>query len=451
MPTYDHDLIVLGAGSGGVRCARMAGGFGASVAIVESSHLGGTCVNVGCVPKKLYMTGSRYPALAEDAAAYGWDFDVPKPRWRTLTRNVNAELRRLNDIYDRLLEKSGVHLVRGWGIVEDPHTVRIREDVLTAERLLIATGSWPWMPDIPGLEHVITSNEVFDLPELPEHILIIGAGYIGVEFAAIFQGYGAKVTLVNRHDTVLTGFDVDIRHHLCAELGKQGIRQHLHAKATAVERVGDKKRVTLDDGTVIEADLVMFATGRRPRTAGIGLEAAGVELDSKGAIVVDGGYRSSVASIFAVGDVTDRVQLTPVALAEGMWLARHWFTDTNPAPVEYDNIPSAVFSRPHVGTVGLTESQAREAGHEVVIYRASFRALPHTVSGRDERTMVKLVVDGGSDRVLGVHMVGAEAGEMIQGLAVALKAGATKAHFDRTIGIHPTVAEEFVTLRTPAQ
>ncbi len=450
MSDFDFDLVVIGAGSGGVRCARMAGAMGARVAVVESSHLGGTCVNLGCVPKKLYMIASRYPAHVDDAVGYGWEFGEGKLSWRRMQKAVDSELRRLNDIYGSLLENAKVRLVRGWGTVADAHTVAVGNDRLHAERILLATGSWPFLPDIPGIDLAITSNEVFSLREQPRRVVIVGAGYIGVEFACIFHGCGSEVHLVNRGNNVLSGFDTDIRHHLEGELGKQGLNLHLGHTPQRIEALPDgSRRVFLGDGTHLDADLVLYATGRRPRTDGIGLDELGVEREWNGAIVVDDEYRSSVGSIYAVGDVIDRAQLTPVALAEGMYLARSWF-GSEPAPrVEYDLIPTAVFSRPNVGTVGLSEEVARERGYKVVIYRSTFRALTHTISGRDERTLMKLVVCGDSDQVLGVHMVGPDAGEIIQGMAVALKAGATKADFDRTIGIHPTAAEEFVTMRTP--
>jgi len=395
------------------------------------------------------MVASRFPALAQDARGFGWEFGEGVHDWGQMVRNVDTELRRLNDIYGRLLENTNCRLLRGWGTLVDAHTVAVGDETVTADRILVCTGGWPWMPQIPGIDLAITSNEVFALPERPDRVVIVGTGYIGLEFACIFQGCGAEVHLVNRRDGVLTGFDEDVRLHLRNELDKQGIGLQLGKNPIRIEAIDGGKRVHLDDGTTIDTDLVLFATGRRPRTQGIGLEALGVDLDERGAIIVNEGYQSSVPSIYAVGDVTDRVQLTPVALAEGMWLARSWFADTPPRPVEYDNIASAVFSRPNVAAVGLTEAEARDIRDSVVIYRSTFRALPHTLSGRDERSMLKLVVDGVNDRVLGAHMVGPDAGEVIQGIAIALKMGATKADFDRTIGIHPTVAEEFVTMRTP--
>lgn len=452
MSEFEFDLVVIGAGSGGVRCARMAGAMGAKVAVVEDSHLGGTCVNLGCVPKKLYMIGSRFPAHVQDAIGYGWSFGEGQHAWPQMTHAVSSELRRLNDIYGRLLSNSGVRLVRGWGRVEDANTVTVGEDRLHTKRILIATGGWPWRPDIPGIEHSITSNEVFSLKDRPQRVVIVGAGYIGVEFASIFHGCGSDVHLVNRKDCVLTGFDTDIRHHLQDELRKQGVQLHLGRTGTRIDLLDDgSKRLTLDDGTELTGDLILYATGRRPRTRNIGLEPLGVELAWNGAIQVDDGYQTACPSIFAVGDAVGRMDLTPIALAEGMYLARSWFGD-EPAPrVEYDYVPTAVFSRPNVGTVGMTESEAIDKGHDVVIFSSNFRALAHTISGRDERTLMKMIVDGASDRVLGVHIVGPDAGEVIQGIAVALKAGATKADFDRTIGVHPTAAEELVTMRTPAR
>lgn len=452
MPTYDYDLIVLGAGSGGVRCARIAGQHGARVAIVEASRLGGTCVNLGCVPKKLYMTASRYGELARDARAFGWEGPAPAHRWSTLRDAVEAELTRLNGIYGRLLDQAGCTLIRGFGTLSGPHEVRVGERAYTAERILIATGGEPVVPPVLGAELGVVSDALFDLPHAPRRVVVVGGGYIGVEFACIFSGVGCQVTLVNKTDCVLTAFDHDVRDHLATELQRQGIELCLGRTLSSVEQAPEGHReITLDNGTTLQADLLLFATGRRPRTSGLGLEDLGVRLDDWGGVVVDEDYRSSIPSIYAIGDVTGGITLTPVATAEGHWLADRWF-GARPRPrVEYDHIPTSVFSRPHVATVGLTEAQATAAGHRLKVFRSTFRPLAGVVAGREERTLLKLIVCAQSDKVLGLHMVGDEAGEVVQGFAVALKAGATKADFDRTIGIHPTVAEEFVTLRTPVE
>jgi glutathione reductase (NADPH) len=451
MPDRDFDLIVLGAGSGGVRCARVAGQLGARVAVVESSRLGGTCVNLGCVPKKLYAVGSRFGDAFLDAAAFGWDVAPPPHRWAAMRDAVAAEVGRLNGIYGRLLDAAGCETIRGFGTIEDPHTVRVGDRRITADRILIATGGQPMIPPVPGRELTVTSNALFSLPDAPRRIVILGGGYIGVEFACIFRGVGAEVALVNQTACVLTSFDHDVRDHLAAELARQGIALHLGRSVSSVRATDDGARaVTLDDGTELNADLVVLATGRRPRTADLGLAAVGVATDDWGAVVVDGDYRSSVPSIYAIGDVTGGLTLTPIATAEGHWLAERWFGDADRPRVEYDLVPTTVFCRPHVGTVGMTERQARDAGHDLQIYKAAFRPLAALVAGREERALIKLVVDRVTDRVLGLHVVADDAGEIVQGFAVAMKAGATKRDFDRTIGIHPTLAEELVTLRAPA-
>ncbi|TVQ92404.1 MAG: glutathione-disulfide reductase [Deltaproteobacteria bacterium] len=450
MTTYDVDLLVIGAGSGGVRCARIAAGHGARVAVVEASALGGTCVNLGCVPKKLYMTASRYGALADDALAFGWQGPAPSHRWSTLREAVAAEVRRLNGIYGRLLDQSGCTLIRGYGRPIGPHQVQVGDQTYSAARILLATGGEPTVPPIPGAELGVVSDALFDLRRAPERVVIVGGGYIGVEFACIFRGLGAQVSLVNKTDCVLTAFDHDVRDHLATELTRQGIALYLGRRVSQVTSgQGETRHVRLDDDTTLSCDLLVFATGRRPRTRGLGLEELGVALDDTGGVIVDGDYRSSVPSIFAIGDVTGGLTLTPVATAEGHWLADHWFSERPRPRVEYDHIPTAVFSRPNVATVGLTEAQAAAAGHPLQIYKGAFRPLSGVVAGREERTLVKLVVCAQTARVLGLHMVGDEAGEVVQGFAVALKCGAKKEDFDRTIGIHPTVAEEFVTLRTP--
>jgi glutathione reductase (NADPH) len=447
----DYDLVVIGAGSGGTRAARIAGQLGARVAVVEASRLGGTCVNLGCVPKKLYMVASRYPAHVADARGMGWDVSDPVLDWPRMRDGILAEVTRLNGIYGRLLEGAGVEIVRGFGTLVDPHTIAVGERRLRADRILLATGGKPWVPPFLGHELCLVSDDLFTLERLPEHLVVLGGGYIGVEFATIFQGCGARVTLVNRTADVLTAFDHDVREHLQQELTRQGITLHLGRTVEGVEARGAARCMTLDDGTRIEADAVLAATGRSPNTEGLGLDRVGVATDDWGHIQVDDDYATSVPHIFAIGDVTGGVTLTPVAIREGHWLARRWFSDDPLPQVEHDAVPTAVFARPNVGTVGLSERDALARGHRVRIYRGDFRGLANMVSGREERTLVKLVVDDPTDRVLGLHVVGHEAGEVVQGFAVALKVGATKADFDRTIGVHPTWAEELVTLRAPVR
>ncbi len=444
----DFDLFVIGAGSGGVRAARMAAGFGARVGLCEERYFGGTCVNVGCVPKKLMVYAAGYRAHAEDAAGFGWQFGAGKFDWRTLIENKDREIERLQGIYEWLLRECTI--VNGRGRVVDAHTVEVDGTTYTAENILIATGGWPTKPEIPGADLAITSNEIFHLPEQPQHIVVVGGGYIAVEFAAIFEGLRSRVTQLYRGPLFLRGFDHDVRQFLATEMRKSGVELHFDTNVTAIRKLpSGRLACDLTFGGPIEADQVFFATGRHPLTHDLGLERAGVATDRKGAIVVDELYRTNIPSIYAVGDVTNRVNLTPVALAEGMTVARRLFAGMDPT-VDYELIPTAVFSRPNLGTVGLSEEAAVAAGHEVVVFKSDFRAMVHTMSGRDERTLMKLIVDAKTDRVLGCHMVGDHAGEIIQGIAIAMRAGATKRTFDTTIGIHPTAAEEFVTMRTPA-
>lgn len=449
MPTYDYDLITLGAGSGGVRASRMAGGFGARVAIVEKARVGGTCVLRGCVPKKLLVYGAHFAEDFEDARAYGWTPGKATFDWPTLITAKNRELDRLEGIYGRLLRDGKVEVVMGQGVLADAHTVEVAGRRLTAERILVATGGWPSLPKIPGIEHAITSNEALDLMTLPKRIVIVGGGYIAVEFAGIFNALGVEVLIVIRAANILRGFDEDVRASLAQAMEAKGITIRRETVVRSIEKTDGGYALALADDEaieVIEADLVMYATGRHPNTAGLGLEDAGVRLNGRGAVIVDEWSRSSVASIFAVGDCTDRINLTPVAIAEARAFAETEF-NSHPVRMTYEAIPSAVFSQPPVGSVGLTEAEARAKG-PVDIYVSRFRPMKHTLTGRDEGTMMKLVVDRASDRVLGCHMVGADAPEIIQGLAVALKCKATKGQFDATIGIHPTAAEEFVTMRT---
>lgn len=450
MTTYDVDLFVIGAGSGGVRASRMAAGFGARVAVAESSRLGGTCVNLGCVPKKLMVYASAFSAAAEDAKNFGWTVPRPTFDWATFTANKDREITRLNGIYRELLEGAGVRTMEGRARLRDRHTVDVDGTIVTAERVLISTGGYPFKSEIPGNELSITSDQIFHLERQPERIVIAGGGYIAVEFAGILNGMGSEVELVYRGPLFLRGFDDDVRSTLAEEMRKRGISLRFETLVNRVDRGENGLVATTNHDEVLEVDQVLSAMGRLPNTAGLGLEEIGVELSDRGAVVVNEYLKSSVPGIYAIGDCIDRIALTPVALAEGMALAETLFND-NPTVVDYATIPSAVFSQPPIGTVGLTETEARDQGFDVAIFRSTFKPMIHTLSGRDEKTMMKMVVDKPSDRVLGIHMVGSDAGEIVQGMAVALKAGATKATFDSTIGIHPTAAEEFVTMRTPVE
>ncbi|MFC6635390.1 glutathione-disulfide reductase [Microbulbifer taiwanensis] len=449
MAEFDFDLFVIGAGSGGVRAARMAAVAGMRVAVAEDRYMGGTCVNVGCVPKKLFVYASSYSEAFEDAAAYGWQNRGADFNWQTLRENNASEVGRLNGIYRNLLANSGVSVVDGRASIEDPHGVVVNGRRYSAERILVATGSWPFIPDFPGREYVMSSNEVFSMEEFPRRILVVGGGYIAVEFAGIFAGLGAETHLSYRRQLFLRGFDRDIRNFVRDEMAKKGAQLHFDHRIAAVEKLGDGSLlVRADDGSTIAVDAVLYATGRVANTSGLGLDKLGVVLHRDGTISVDDNFRTNVRSIYALGDVTGEPQLTPVALAEAMALVKHLQTG-NLTEIDYNNIPTAVFCQPNIGTVGLSEEEARDSGIPVVVYKSDFRPMRHTVSGRDERTLMKLVVDSSNDKVVGVHMVGPDAGEIIQGLAVAIKAGATKQVFDQTIGIHPTAAEEFVTMRTP--
>ncbi|AYC33069.1 glutathione-disulfide reductase [Pseudomonas cavernae] len=447
---YDFDLFVIGAGSGGVRAARFAAGFGARVAVAESRYLGGTCVNVGCVPKKLLVYGAHFADDFEQAQGYGWSPGETGFNWPTLISNKNREIQRLNGIYRNLLVNSGVTLLESHARLLDAHHVEVDGQRFSAEHILLATGGWPQIPEIPGHEHAIGSNEAFFLQQLPKRVLVVGGGYIAVEFASIFHGMGAQTTLLYRRELFLRGFDGAVRQHLKEELGRKGLELQFNAEIARIDKQADGSLLaTLKDGRVLEADCVFYATGRRPMLDNLGLENTGVELDERGFIRVDEQFQTTEPSILAIGDVIGRVQLTPVALAEGMAVARRLFKPEEYRPVDYAHIPTAVFSLPNIGTVGLTEEEARQAGHKVKIFESRFRALKLTLTECQERTLMKLVVDAETDRVLGCHMVGPEAGEIIQGLAVALKAGATKQLFDETLGVHPTAAEEFVTMRAP--
>ena len=448
MAMEEFDLFVIGAGSGGVRAARMAAQRGARVAVADDAPLGGTCVNLGCIPKKLYSFAAHYAESFEESRGFGWSGPAPVLDWSALKANRAREISRLNAIYAELLTDAGAQVLRGRARVLGPNEVDVDGVAYRAKRILVATGGHPVVPDVPGAGFAITSNEIFDLAQFPRHLLVVGGGYIACEFASIFRGLGAQVTQLYRGDQVLRGFDDDARHFLADEMRKKGIDLRTHVDVTGIEREAGRLRVSLRDGSSITADQVLYATGRVPNTTGLGLGDLGVALAANGAVIVDEHYRSNVASIHALGDVIDRVHLTPVALAEAVALVDHLF-DESQRHVDYELIPTTVFTHPSVGTVGLSEQAARERFGAVRVFRSEFKALRHTLSGSTERTLMKLVVDAASDRVVGLHMVGADAGETVQGFAVAMKAGATKAQFDATIGIHPTAAEEFVTMREP--
>ena len=443
------DLFVIGAGSGGVRAARIASGYGARVMIAEEYRVGGTCVIRGCVPKKLLVYASRFAEEFEDAKGFGWTLAEPTFDWATLIANKDKEIDRLEKAYTANLDRAKVKIAKSRAVMVDPHTVKLMAtgETVRAKHILIATGGWPSLgKEIEGHEHIISSNEALDLKELPKRILIQGGGYIAVEFAGIFNGLGSEVTLVYRGDNILRGFDEDVRNHLRAEMEKRGIRILTKKIVEAVEKVDHGLCVELSDHEDILVDKVMFATGRRPNVKGIGLEAAGVKLDERGAIAVNESSQTNVSHIYAVGDVTDRIALTPVAIREG-----HAFADSvfgrKSTPVDHTNVPSAVFSEPECGVIGLTEAQACEKLAKVDIYKATFRPMKATLSGRDTRTLMKLVVDGLTDRLVGAHIVGPEAGEMIQLIGIAVKMKATKADFDATMAVHPTASEELVTMR----
>lgn len=466
MSDFACDLFVIGGGSGGVRAARMAAQRGVRVALAEAlgdDGLGGTCVNVGCIPKKLYSYAAHYAEAFEEATGYGWEVPPTRLNWTRLKAQRAQEIGRLNGVYAGLLRGAGVTQLNGFAQLQDAHTLRLAtlnadgsagHQTFTAERILIATGGTPHVPHCHGREHVITSDQLFDLEPFPQRMLVVGGGYIACEFASIFNGLGAQVVQLYRGAQVLRGFDDEVRHFLAAEMVKHGVDLRLNAGVTSIERQADGLHVLLEDGNRLVVDAVLYATGRVPNVQGLGLEALGVAQGANGAIVVDAHYQTNVPSVYALGDVTDRLQLTPVALGEAMQLVDHLYGPAAGKParqMSYDLIPTAVFTHPNVATVGVTEAEAREKYGDVTVFRSEFRALKHTLSGSQERTLMKLVVDTASDRVVGLHMVGAEAGEVVQGFAVAMKAGATKALFDSTLGIHPTAAEELVTMREPVR
>lgn len=447
MSEFDYDLFTIGAGSGGVAGSRRAASYGARVAIAESWRVGGTCVLRGCVPKKLLVYGTHFAHEIEDARGYGWTVEGAL-EWGKLIAAKDRETARLEGIYKNLLSGSKVETILGHAKIAGPNTVEVAGRRITAKYILVATGSKPQLPAIPGIEHAITSNEALDLPALPKRVAIVGGGYIAVEFAGIFRAAGAEVSVLIRGDRILRGFDGDVRDHLAAEMTKQGISISPGTRVARIDKAGDGLRVTTEAGATLGVDAVMYATGRIPNTDGLGLETVGVHLDKAGGIAVDEWRQTTAPGVYAVGDVTNRVQLTPVAIAEARGLAETLF-NSNPIPNDHGDIPSAVFSQPPVGSVGLSQEDAERilGADGVDVYRATFRPMKHTLSGRDEKTMMKLVVESASGRVRGVHMVGADAPEIVQGLAIAVKAGLTKKDFDRTAAIHPTAAEEFVLMR----
>ena len=448
--SFDYDLFTIGAGSGGVRASRMAAQYGAKVAIAEEFRIGGTCVIRGCVPKKLLVYASQFPEAFEDAVGYGWTVEGARFDWPALIANKDREIERLSQIYRRNLGASGVQIFETRAIVRDAHRVHLvgeNRDV-TARRILIATGASPMIPDeIEGAEHAISSNEAFHLPSLPQHVTIVGAGYVSVEFAGIFHGLGAEVTIIHHGERLLRHFDHDLSLALAAEMNKTGIDLRLKTTLARIEKTGAGFDVTLRGGERFKTGLVMIAAGRLPHTAGLGLEGAGVALNLDGSVIVDAYSRSSVPSIFAIGDVTNRLQLTPVAIREGAAFAETEFNN-NPQSVDHDTVATAIFSNPEIGTVGLGETQALERFPAVDIYKTQFRPMKHTLTGRDTSMLIKLVVEPESDRVLGCHILGHEAGELIQALGIAVKMRATKRDFDAAVAVHPTAAEEIVLMRT---
>ncbi|MEZ5894192.1 MAG: glutathione-disulfide reductase [Parvularculaceae bacterium] len=451
MTKYDYDLFTIGAGSGGVRASRLASSYGAKVGVAEEYRVGGTCVIRGCVPKKYLVYASEYGHGFHHAKGYGWSADNVKFDWATLIANKDNEIDRLNGIYIKNLKNAGAEIFQTRATIVDPHTVRLEDEdrTVTAERILIATGGAPWVDHtVPGWELGITSNEAFHLEKLPRHVVVAGGGYIAIEFACIFKGLGAEVTLVYRGEDILRYFDADVSTQVHEEMQRQGIRVITQATFEKIEKLrGEEKRIHLNTGVHLDADCVFWAVGRKPATQGLGLERAGVATDKNGAIKVNDQSQTNVPSIFAVGDVTDRVNLTPVAIREGAAFAETFYHD-NPTTTDYRFIPKAVFSQPPVGSVGYAEHEARKEFKNVDIYKTKFRSMKHILTGSEERVMMKLVVDADTDRVLGCHIVGADAAEMIQCVAIAVKAGLKKKDFDDTVALHPTIAEELVTMRT---
>ena len=441
------DLFVIGAGSGGVRAARISAGLGAKVIVAEGLYLGGTCVNVGCVPKKLYVYGSEFGKAFKDAEGFGWTVNGTSFDWPTLRDNKTREISRLNSIYDRLLDGSGAQVISGMATLVDAHTVEVNGTRYHAKKILLATGSWPTKPEFPGNELAITSNEIFDLDAFPQRLLVVGGGYIATEFACIFNGLGAQVTQLYRGDLFMRGFDNDVRVFAAEEIRKTGVDLRFNSNIVSLSQTHEGLEAQLTDGSSMVVDAVLCATGRHPNIEGLGLEKTAVTLDARGYVSADERFQTDEPSIFALGDMTGGPQLTPVAIEQAMAFAQTQFGDAQKV-MDYAFIPTAVFCQPNIGTVGFTEEACEARGIDIDVYLSDFKPMKHTLSGRDERTLMKLIVDKSSDRVIGLHMVGPDAGEICQGMAVAMKAGATKADFDSTVGIHPTAAEEFVTMRT---
>ncbi|MDC1208638.1 glutathione-disulfide reductase [Litorivicinus sp.] len=447
----DYDLVVIGAGSGGVRAARIAAGLGARVAILEDRYLGGTCVNVGCVPKKLYVYGSSFSETFLDARGYGWKTPEVAFDWPTLRDNKINEIKRLNAVYDKLLVSSGAELISGRGKIIDPHHVAVNDLMLSTDRILVATGGWPRVPDIPGIELTMTSNEIFDLDTLPNRILVVGGGYIAVEFAGIFAGLGVETILSYRGPHILKEFDREIAGQLAVEMEARGIDVRLDHRLLGFSRSDGRIHVKHAGEDDLDVDAVLMAVGRVPNTLELGLENTDVRTRSDGTIQVLKNFQTNEPSIYAVGDVTGTIALTPVALAEGMALAHHLFQDKPEALVDYGSIPTTIFSQPNIGTIGMSEEDVLADGRTARVYVSRFKPMKNVLSGRQEQSIFKLIVDDQSDRILGLHILAPDAGEILQGFAVAIKAGATKAIFDSTIGIHPTSAEELVTMREPTR
>lgn len=449
MAAFDYDLFVIGAGSGGVRAARTAAAQGVRVAVAEDRYLGGTCVNVGCVPKKLYSIAAHYQSDFKDCQGFGWTLDTaPRFDWATLRDRKCDEIARLNGIYQRLLDNANVTTLHGRAMLVDAHHVEVNGQRISAERILLATGGWPWRPEIPGRELMIDSNEVFDLPTLPKRMLVFGGGYIAVEFASIFNGLGVDTELVYRGELFLRGFDHEVREFTRDEMAKKGVTLSFNRTLSAIEKTSTGLKVTFDDGRQCEVDQILCATGRKPHFNGLGLEQIDVEFADSGKLIVDALYQTKTPSVCALGDIIDGPELTPVALAHAMRFVDYHYKGVTPTPFDAEHVATAVFCHPNIGTVGLGEEAARKRFDKIRVYSTQFRPMKHTLSGSDARCLMKLIVDDATDRVVGAHMVGDEAGELMQGLAIAVKAKLTKADFDATIGIHPTSAEEFVTLRS---
>lgn len=445
--TFDYDLFVIGAGSGGVRAARMAASKGKKVAVAEERYLGGTCVNVGCVPKKLFVYASQFPELFHASAGFGWTLpQQPTLDWVTLRDNKTAEIERLNGIYNKLIDNSGAELFDGRATIVGPHKVTVNGQTYSAQTILVATGGWPFIPDFPGSEHVVSSNEMFYLDKLPDTAVVVGGGYIAVEFAGILNGLGVETHLIYRGPKLLKTFDAEMSEKIIQGMVAKGINIYLNTEIEQITKQNQQLSLSLNSGSSLEAGLVLYATGRVANTAGLGLENTQVVVRDNGSIEVDKHFATADPSVYALGDVIERVQLTPVAIQEAMVLVDHLYGDGQ-ATIDYNNIPTAVFCQPEFATVGLSEEQARAEYPNIAIYISDFKPMLQTLGGGSERITMKLVVDNESDKVLGCHMVGEHAAEIIQGMGIALKAGATKADFDATVGIHPSAAEEFVTMR----